>query len=97
MNDLEDSSHRSRLSGGAFRVLLEIMDKLRESNIYFELSSNGQPDAVLIQVAVPGARWEIEVFENGEVEFEIFSGGGHILGRDELWRKIEEQKDVDTR
>lgn len=49
-------------------------------------------DAVMVSVAVPGERWEIEVFGDGHYEIEIFRSSGEIFSDDqlfELWRLSE--------
>jgi hypothetical protein len=37
-----------------------------------------RPGSVLVSIAVPGERWEIEVFEDGHVDVEVFRSGGDI-------------------
>ena len=36
----------------------------------------------MINVDVPGRRYEIEVFSGGNIEVEVFGGDGHIGGRE---------------
>ena len=38
----------------------------------------------MVQVTVPGERWEIEFFEDREPEIEVFCSDGNIFGPDML-------------
>ena len=41
-------------------------------------------DAVMLEVSVPGERWEIEFFEDDHVEIERFRSSGEIEGEELL-------------
>ncbi|MBQ2326026.1 MAG: hypothetical protein IJD03_04310 [Clostridia bacterium] len=62
--------------------MVEFLEKLEENNIYFTLSKIR--DSVLVTVAVPGERWEIEFMASGEIEIEKFKSNGEIYGEEEL-------------
>ena len=62
--------------------MVEFLEKLEENNIYFTLSKIR--DSVLVTVAVPGERWEIEFMASGEIEIEKFKSNGEIHGEEEL-------------
>lgn len=51
--------------------IFEIIAKLERAKIHFTLSRIRE-ESILIIVAVPGERWEIEVMEDGTVETEVF-------------------------
>ena len=38
----------------------------------------------MVQIAVPGERWEVEFGEEGEVEIEVFKSDGTIAGSEAL-------------
>jgi len=59
--------------------LLEFLDRLDEAHIYYRL--NKVRDAIMVEIAVPGSRWEVEFFEDGSIEVEEFTSAGGI--RDE--------------
>ena len=63
------------------KKLLEFLSKLEENNIYYRL--NKVRDSIMVEVAVPGERWEVEFFENGEIEIEKFVSAG-MFGEQEL-------------
>jgi len=43
-----------------------------------------RPDAVLVSVALPGQRWEIEFLDDGSVDVERFRSDGSIAGPEVL-------------
>ena len=59
-------------------VLLDLLDWLEENKIYYRL--NKVNDNVLVEVAVPGERWELEVLRNGTIQIERFISTGEITG-----------------
>jgi len=62
--------------------LIHFLDELEERKIYYRL--NKIRDSILVEIAVPGERWEVEFFANGEIEVEKFLSNGEILGKSEL-------------
>jgi hypothetical protein len=59
------------------RELLQFLDRLDDARIAYHLEH--VRDSVMIAVAVPGERWEIEFFDDGHVEIEIFRSDGTII------------------
>lgn len=57
--------------------LLSFLNDLRAAKIHYRLG-HARDEAILVEVAVPGERWEIEFFENGDIEAEIFKSDGTI-------------------
>ncbi len=53
------------------------------ARIYFELA-RPRDEALMILVAVPGERWEIEYLEDGTIEIEIFRSDGELKGPEAL-------------
>lgn len=63
---------------------MEIMRALEAAHIHFTVARY-RDDAVSIQATVPGERWEIDVLDDGDVDFERFvSDGGVTRGEAEL-------------
>jgi hypothetical protein len=56
--------------------LLDFLNKLEENHIYYRL--NKVRDAILVEIAVPGARWEVEFLRDGEIEVEKFISDGEL-------------------
>jgi hypothetical protein len=62
--------------------LLEFLRRLDESKIWYRLER--VRDALMVEVAVPGERWEVEFFPDEHVEVERFVSDGEILGVEAL-------------
>jgi hypothetical protein len=65
----------------SLQALLDFLTGLERAKINFRLD-RCREDTILVRVDVPGERWEVEFFANGEVEVERFGptergvGGG---------------------
>lgn len=57
--------------------LFSFLNDLRSAKINYRLG-HCRDEAILVEIAVPGERWEIEFFEDGAVEAEIFRSDGTI-------------------
>lgn len=58
--------------------LLDFLNKLEENQIYYRL--NKVRDAIMVEVAIPGERWEVEFLRDGSIEVEKFSTTAEIKG-----------------
>jgi hypothetical protein len=56
--------------------VLRLLERLEAHNIAYRLEH--VRDSLMVAVAVPGERWEIEFFEDGQVEVECFVSSGGI-------------------
>lgn len=81
-------SVRQRVSSDAFRTLMGILQRLDAAKIHHSLSSY-RTDAVSVTAVVPGERWEIDVLESGEVDFERFKTSGDLGDENELKECIQ--------
>ena len=63
--------------------LRSFLADLRRAKIHFRLRDSRQ-DAVGVDVAVPGERWEVDFLNDGSVEVEVFRGGGEIADESAL-------------
>jgi hypothetical protein len=72
----------------SFDQLLDLIKRLDESKIYYQLSST-RSESVMVSVAVPGERWEIEVMRDGNLEIETFVSSGVIGDRSSLTSLFE--------
>jgi hypothetical protein len=85
----------------AYRDFLALLRRLEEAKIYYELHQS-RDDALMIEVTVPGERWEIEFVDYGDevqVEIERFISNGHIddeSALDELFSKFSDKEEVVT-
>jgi hypothetical protein len=68
------------MSQATIRGLLDLLARLKAAGIYYRLSDHTK-DAVMVEVAVPGERWEIEFHDDGQIGVEVFVSNGGV--RDE--------------
>jgi hypothetical protein len=69
--------------------LLGFLSELRRGKIYYRLSQH-RDNAIMVEVTVPGERWEVEFLDDGSVEAERFTSDGTIqdaAALDEILRK----------
>ncbi|MGN6609341.1 MAG: hypothetical protein ACTHMS_20305 [Jatrophihabitans sp.] len=57
--------------GDTFGKLLDLLNRLDAARIWYRLH-HSRPDTVMIDVAVPGWRWEIEFASDGSVAVERY-------------------------
>lgn len=50
--------------------LLEFLDRLEDAKIDYRLAHIR--DSIVVEMVVPGERWEVEFFENGQIAIERF-------------------------
>jgi hypothetical protein len=58
----------------ALGKLLAFLDQLEQQKLHYRLSH--VRDSIMVEIAVPGERWEVEFFDNGEIEIERFVSTG---------------------
>jgi len=57
--------------------LLTFLNQLRKGRIHYRLDQQRE-DAIMVEIAVPGERWEVEFLDDGTVEAEVFRSDGTI-------------------
>ena len=79
------------MSEATIRTLLHFVARLREKHIHYVLADPTE-GALMVEIAVPGERWEVEFHEDGRINVEVFVSskgvqpGDVIL--DELFRRF---------
>lgn len=63
--------------------MINFLNKLENKKIYYKLNKI-RDDAIMVEVSVPGERWEIEFFAKGNIEIERFLSNGTVYNRSEL-------------
>lgn len=72
--------------------LLSFLNELENRKIQYKINKV-RDEFIMVEVAVPGQRWEIEFGENGNIEIEKFISDGKIYGKkeiDELFSKFSD-------
>ena len=73
----------------SFKNLLEFLQVLEDKGIYFKL--NHVRNSILVEIAVPGERWEVEFMDDGTVEVEKFISEGIIHNEEVLKDLLKEE------
>lgn len=71
------------MNGTGFNKLVGFLSQLEHQNIHYTLAHH-RDEAIMVSVAIPGERWEIEFFNNGAVEVERFISRGNLVGKEVL-------------
>lgn len=59
------------------KELTSLLRRLEAAQIYYRLACT-RPGHIMVDVSVPGQRWEIEFSDDGQVEIEVFKSNGEI-------------------
>ncbi len=66
-----------------FNSLLLFLQNLEEQDISYTVAHD-RDQAIMVAVAMPGERWEIEFLNDGSIEIEKFISSGEIFGEEAL-------------
>jgi hypothetical protein len=66
------------MKDGTYQRLLKFLSRLEESHLHYAIG-HARDEAIMVTVAVPGERWEVEFLVDGSVEVERFVSTG-VLG-----------------
>lgn len=66
-----------------FDKLTSFLQNLEQQKIVYTLAHH-RDEAIMVSVAVPGERWEIEFLNDGSIEIEKFISNGEIVGEEAL-------------
>lgn len=65
------------------KKLLSFLNQLEQHKIFYKLNKV-RNDAIMVEVAVPGERWEVEFMEDDTVEVEKFMSDGNYYNHKEI-------------
>jgi hypothetical protein len=68
---------------GSIRDLLTFLQRLKTAHIHYSLGDSTE-GAIMVLIAVPGERWEVEFHADGQVDVESFVSAGGVHGSDRL-------------
>ena len=60
-----------------FANLLDFLRRLAAAQIPYTLR-HSRDDAIMVEVTVPGERWEIDFLDDGDIDVEIFRSRGDV-------------------
>lgn len=90
MSVLTKPSTPTRIApANVFHELLAFLQRLKDAKIAHTIR-HSRPDAVMVEIVVPGERWEVDFLEDGDIDVEVFrSADGVFAADDHLDRLIE--------
>lgn len=71
--------------------LPDFIRRLDTNGTHYTLTSVRE-GAIMVQVALPGERWEVEFFEDREPELEVFRSDGEIRGIEALMELVAKRQ-----
>lgn len=74
------------------KEFIALLNKLEKNSIFYKLNKV-RNEAIMIEVAVPGQRWEIEFLEDGTVDIEKFISDKDMYDVNELETLFKEFSD----
>ncbi|MFJ7973749.1 hypothetical protein [Psychrobacillus sp. NPDC096389] len=74
------------------KEFIAFLNKLDDNNIFYKLNKV-RTEAIMVDVAVPGQRWEIEFLEDGTVDIEKFISDKDMYDVSELETLFKEFSD----
>jgi len=69
------------------KKLLKFLTDLEKRKIHYQLEHN-RDKFVMVYVAIPGERWEVEFSADGEVEIEIFTNSKGVFTEEKMLQKL---------
>lgn len=84
------------MKSNVFDKLVLFLQNLEQQGVSYTLAHH-RDEAIMMTVAVPGERWEVEFLSDGSVEVEKFISNGEIAGEEalsELFTRYSEQEDL---
>src|SRR5207244_3627231 len=70
------------------RVLTGFLNKLDQFKIRYTLSADVRT-SIMVCVALPGERWEVNFYDDGDIAVEIFKSDGYIFDESKLTEFFE--------
>jgi hypothetical protein len=69
--DQADAAFYAEIEGGVFGRLLDFLNRLDRAHIFYKLD-HARPDSVMIDISLPGWRWEIEFMVDRSIDIERY-------------------------
>jgi hypothetical protein len=82
------------MKSSGFGKLVAFLTKLEQRSISYSLAHH-RDEAMMVTVAIPGERWEIEFFADESVEIERFRSNGDIHGEEALADLFQSYADLE--
>jgi hypothetical protein len=74
----EEPRAHERVGTSVFDFLLSFLNRLDQHDYRYSLEHE-RSDAILVRINAPDERWEAQIFADGHVELEVFTGTGELI------------------
>jgi hypothetical protein len=74
-------------AGGIFGRLLDLVNRLDAAHVYYKLDHT-RPDSLMVDIALPGWRWEVEFRSDGSLDIERYQSTGGVVNDAALIEQI---------
>lgn len=82
----DDVFYRDAASG-IFGRLLGLLNRLDAARVHYKLDHT-RPDSLMIDIALPGWRWEVEFMADGSLDIERYQSTGGVVNDAALIEQI---------
>jgi hypothetical protein len=90
--DQADAAFYAETEGGVFGRLIDFLNRLDGAHIFYKLDHT-RPDSVMIDISLPGARWEVEFMADGSIDIERYESVAGVENEPRLLETIFEDAD----
>ena len=87
-----DAAFYADLESGVFGRLLDFLNRLDQAHIFYKLDHT-RPDSVMIDIPLPGWRWEVEFMVDGSIDIERYRSIAGVENDPELLETLFEDAD----
>jgi hypothetical protein len=83
----------AEMEGSVFGRLLDFLNRLDQAHISYQLR-NTRPDSVMIDISLPGWRWEVEFMVDGSIDIERYRSVAGVENDPGLLETLFEDADL---
>jgi hypothetical protein len=87
-----DAAFYADIDDGVFGRLLDFLNRLDRAHITYKLSHT-RPDSLMIDISLPGWRWEVEFMIDGSVDIERYKSVAGVANDQRLLEALFEDAD----
>lgn len=87
-----DAAFYADIDDGVFGRLLDFLNRLDRAHITFKIAHT-RPDSVMVDISLPGWRWEVEFMIDGSVDIERYKPVAGVENDQRLLEALFEDAD----
>jgi hypothetical protein len=85
-----DAAFLADIEGGFFRRFLDFLQRLDQAHLTYRLDHT-RPDSVMVDISLPGWRWEVEFMIDGSVDIERYRSVAGVESDPRLLEELFEE------